>query len=157
MQLDAFVLRAIPPAALQRRICGRDVARLCKHQRDRVLGRAQNIRLRRVDDEHPSPRRRLEIDVVDADPRATDDLQLRPTLEQLCVGLRRRPNDQGVVIADDVEQLLAGKVGPNVDLDALIAQAGDPCVGDRFRDENFHPAWVKTSSAAATASPRFTG
>src|SRR3954451_23011935 len=48
------------------------------------------------------PRRRLDVDVVDTDPRASDHLQVRPTLDQVGGELRRRADDDGVVPPDDV-------------------------------------------------------
>ena len=76
-ELDAAPLRALPATGDERRVRLRDVARERDEQADRVLGRRDDVRLRRVRDDDPAPCRRIDVDVVDADARAADHLQAR--------------------------------------------------------------------------------
>ena len=76
-ELDAAPARALPAALLERGVRLRDVARERDEQADRVLGRRDDRRLGRVRDDDPAARRRLDVDVVDADARAADHLQPR--------------------------------------------------------------------------------
>ena len=82
----------------QRRMRLRDVARQRQHQRDRVLRRRHDVRLRRIGHDDPALGRRLHVDVVDPDPRAADHLQPVRALDHVGGQLRRRP-DQDPVIA----------------------------------------------------------
>ena len=58
----------------------RDVARLREQQRHRVLGRREDVRLRRVHDHHAAARRLGDVDVVepDAGPADDDEIGRRP-------------------------------------------------------------------------------
>ena len=76
-ELDPAPLRALPAALDERRVRLRDVARERDQQADRVLGRRDDVRLRRVRDDDPAPGRGVDVDVVDADPGAADHLQAR--------------------------------------------------------------------------------
>ena len=76
-ELDAAVRAALPAALLERGVRLRDVARERDEEADRVLGGGDDRRLRRVRDDDPAPRRRVDVDVVDADARAADHLQAR--------------------------------------------------------------------------------
>src|SRR5207302_89792 len=73
---------ALPPARLQRAVRLRDVAGERQQEPDRVLRRRDDRRLRRVRDDDPAPRRRLDVDVVDPDARAADHLQALAALDQ---------------------------------------------------------------------------
>ena len=87
VQLDAFPLRPVPLPRLQIGVRLRHVARLREQQRDRVLGRRQDVRLRRVHHHHAAARRLGDVDVVEADAGPADDDQLaRPRR-----ALRRSP------------------------------------------------------------------
>ena len=74
-QLDAAVALPLPAALLQRGVRLRDVAGERDEQPDRVLGRGDDGRLGRVRDDDAAARRRLDVDVVDADAGAPDHLQ----------------------------------------------------------------------------------
>ena len=73
VELDALPPRAVPLAGLEVGVGLRDVARLREQQRDRVLGRREHVRLRRVHDHHAAPGRRGDVDVVEADAGPADD------------------------------------------------------------------------------------
>ena len=74
-ELDAAPARALPAALLERRVRLRDVARERDDQADRLLRRRDDRRLGRVRDDDPPAGRRVDVDVVDPDPRPADHLQ----------------------------------------------------------------------------------
>ena len=67
----------------------RDVAGEREHQRDRVLGGGDRVRLGRVGDDDPALGRGRDVDVVDAHARAADDAQVVGALDHLGVELGR--------------------------------------------------------------------
>ena len=79
LELDPTPLRPLPATLLERRVRLRDVAGERHHQPDGLLGGRDDGRLGRVRDDDAPPRRRLDIDVVDADAGAPDHLQVRRT------------------------------------------------------------------------------
>ena len=99
-----------------------------------MLGRRDDGRLRRVRDDDSPAGRSLDVDVVDADARASDHLEVRRALDHLCRQLRGRADDDRVVQADDV---LERRIEVDVDVEAR-AQQVDPGVGDRLPDEDLH-------------------
>ena len=113
-ELDAAPARPLPAPLLQRRVGLRDVARQRDEQPDRVLGGRDDVRLRRVRDDDAAPRRRLHVDVVDADARATDHAQTLAALDQLGGERRRRADHDRVVAADDLGEI---RVAVDVDLE----------------------------------------
>ena len=107
-ELDTAVRAALPAALLERGVGLRDVAREGDEQADGVLGRGDDGGLRRVRHDDPAPRRRVDVDVVDAHARAPDHLQPLGALDQVGGQLRRRADDDRVVAADDLlERALA--------------------------------------------------
>ena len=123
VDLDAAELRALPASRGQRRVRLRDVAREREHQRDRVLGRGDDVRLRRVGDDDPALGRGRDVDVVDADARAADDPQVVGALDQLRVELRGRADQDAVVGADPLGELLgATSPSPTSTVEALAQQ-----------------------------------
>src|SRR5207248_1308473 len=105
-------------------------------------------RLRGVRDDDPASRRGLDIDVVDPDAGATDDLEALGPADEFCRDLRGGADDNRVVAADD---LLERAVGVDVDVEPR-AEELDARVGDLLADEHFHVS--NASSAAVTATPR---
>ena len=75
-QLDTDIRLAVPLPPLHGLIRRRDIARHREHHRHRVLRRRNRIAARRVDDDNAAFGRRLHIDVVNADTRPADDLQI---------------------------------------------------------------------------------
>ena len=114
LELDSTPLRPLPAALLERRMGLRDVACKRNHQPDGLLGGRDDRRLRCVRDDDAPPGRRLDVDVVDADARTPDHLQIRGPLDQVGRELRRRANHDGVVALDD---LLEGRHLVVVDLE----------------------------------------
>ena len=110
----------------------RNVPREREQQRDGVLGSGDHRGLRRVRDDDPAPRGRVDVYVVDPHARPADHLQPLRLLDQLLRQLRRRADDDAVVPADD-----RFEVGVVVDVDVeVVAQQFDACVRDPFANEN---------------------
>ena len=68
-QLDPAPLRPLPAVVDQRAVRLRDVPCEREQQADGVLGGRDDVRLGRVRDHDPAARRRVHVDVVDADAR----------------------------------------------------------------------------------------
>jgi hypothetical protein len=119
VQLDAGELRALPLAARERGVRLRDVARERKQQRHRVLGGGDHVRLRRVRDDDPALGRSRDVDVVDPDARTADGPQAGCALDQLGVELGGGPDQDAVVIAEPIGELLAAPVKARVDVEVL--------------------------------------
>ena len=115
-------LRALPGPLLERGMGLRDVAREGDEEADRLLGRGDDGRVGSVRDDDPAPGGRVDVDVVDADPGAADHLQAVGLRDQLGGQLRRRADDDRVVVADR-----RCEVGVAVDVDVeVLAQELDP-------------------------------
>ena len=114
------LLRSHSPGA-QARVGRRDVARGGQQQREGVLGGGDDVRRRRVDDHDARGGGGRDVDVVQADARASDDRQLLRGREHLGVDLRGRPDEQGVGVGDRGEQRLAVGAVDGADLD-LVAE-----------------------------------
>ncbi len=145
---------ALPAAVDQRRVGLRDVARQRQHQRDRVLGGRQRVRLRRVADQDAARRGRLDVDVVDARAGPADHAQPRPGCDQLGVDAGGGAHDERVVVADALQQLGPVEAGRDVDLGRL-AQPVDAGRGDGLGDEDPHAAWAREK--APTPAPSSIG
>ncbi len=83
VDLDAAELRALPLAGGEAGVRLRDVARQRQHQRDGVLRGGDDVRLRRVGDDDPALGGRLDVDVVDPDAGAADDLEVVGAADQV--------------------------------------------------------------------------
>ena len=88
-----------------------------------------------------------DVDVVDPDAGAADRPQVRRLGEQVRVDLRGRADQQALVLADALLQLLLGPVGPDVDLEALLAQQLDPRVADLLLHQDLHRASCSTTQS----------
>ena len=109
VELDAGVLRALPLAVAQRGVGRADVARGGEQQADGELGGADDVGGRRVHDHHAGLGGGLDVDVVEADPGAGDDLEPRGRGERLGVDLGGGADQDRVDVDDRGEQL--GAVG----------------------------------------------
>ena len=118
-ELDAPEARALPAAVLERRVRLRDVAGQREQQPDRVLGRRDDGRLRRVRHDDAAARRRLDVDVVHADARAADHLQIVRARDQVGTELGRRADDDPVVAPDRLREV---RLGVDVDVEAVAQQ-----------------------------------
>ena len=110
-----------------------------QHQRDGVFGGGDGIAERRVHHDDAARGRRRNVDIVDADAGAPDDLQILGIFEDLGRHLGGRANGEAVVIADQRGEflLVLAERGLEIDLDAAILEdlhgGGRQSVGD----ENF--------------------
>ena len=119
-------------------------------QADRVLGGRDDVRLGRVRDHDPAARRRIHVDVVDADARAPDHLQIRPRVDQVGGELGRGADDDPVVGADDRREVALG-----VDVDVeLLAQQVDAGFGDLLADQNFRAFAHRSNRSRNQTGPR---
>jgi hypothetical protein len=89
---------------------GRDVTGEAQDVPDRELGRRDDVRGRCIHDHDAGRRGRLDVDVVEADARPSDDLELRCGRDRLGVDLRRRSHEDRVRVGEAGEQ--RGPVGP---------------------------------------------
>ena len=126
----------------------RHVARQRQHQRDRVLRRRDDVRLRRIRHHDPALGRRRHVDVVDADPRTPDHAQLVGALDQLGVQPRRRADQDPVVATDPLRELLARPA--RLPHRPRSAHAADP---HRNRRSAPRPGPCRTPTARAQANP----
>ena len=106
-----------------------------QQQRHRVLGRRDHVRLRRVGDDDPPFGGRLDVDVVHAHARAPDHAQVAGAVDQLGGHLRGRADQDAVVGADALGQLLLGPVDSHLDVEVL-AQQRDARVADLLLDQD---------------------
>ena len=121
-QLDADVLLAVPLALVHRLIRDRDVARHREHHGHRVLRCRDCVAAWGVDDDDALGRRSRDIDVVDADTGAADDLELLGARDDLCRDLRGRAHDQRIEVRDDLEQFLCRKLILDDNLEVLLQE-----------------------------------
>ena len=145
VELGALEPRPLPGPADQRRLRLGDVAAERQHQRQGVLGGGDRVRFGRVGDDDPAPGRGGDVDVVDPGAGAADDLEIVGAADQVLVQLRRRADQDRVVGADRLAQLLVGHLEPEVDVEAL-AQQIDPRVGDLLLDQDLHRVTSSTFS-----------
>ena len=134
LELDATPGRALPAALLECGVRLRDVPGERHHQAHGLLGGGDDGRLRCVCDDDSPSRRGVDVDVVDAHTRASDHLQIGRSVDQLGSELRRRPDDDCVVVADD---LLERRRLVEIDVE-LRPQELHSGFGDRFPDEDAH-------------------
>ena len=103
-QLDAAVLAALPGAVLQGLVGRRDVAGAGEQQADGELGGAGDVGGRCVDDHDAGLGGGLDVDVVEADAGAGDDLQAPGGGDGLGVHLRRGADEDRVDVGEGREQ-----------------------------------------------------
>ena len=99
-QLGAEEALLLPPGVLHRAIGGGNRSRHRQHQRARVLGDADAVRARRVDDENSAAARGGDVHVVHASARARDDPQAGRRVEQARVHFRRTANEQRIGVGE---------------------------------------------------------
>src|SRR5208283_766818 len=118
--LNAHEAVLFPFARLGRGVGGGKLARQRKHQGDRVLGGRDRVAERRVHDDDAARRRGWNVDIVDADAGAANDLEPRGRVEDLGSDLGRRADRQAVVAADGRRELfwVLAERGLEIDIDA---------------------------------------
>ena len=135
-ELDALPLRALPAALDQRGVGLGDVAGLGHQHGEGVLGRGEDVRLRRVDHHHPAGGRHRHVDVVEPDAGPADHHQVGARRQHVRGDLGGGPHDQRVRAGDGREQLGGGKAQTDVDLVAGVAEAIEPDLRDLLRDQD---------------------
>ena len=132
-----------------------------------MLGRRYNVRLGSVGHDDPALGCGVDVDVVNADARATDRPQALGPLDQAGVELGGRPDEDGVELANPLLELAVVPVDPELDVEAGVAQELDAGVPDLLLDEYARrlghagaatgtPASRKTACAAPTPVPSST-
>ena len=149
VDLGARERRPLPGVFAQRRVGRRDLARGGQHQRQRVLGGAVDVRRRRVDHQHAAGGGGVDVDVVQADTCARDDLQFGRGGQHLGVDGGRGADQQRVGLGHGGQQLFAvGAVHP-ADL-YLVTERGHggfgQFVGDQY-DGKTHAASLMGSNS----------
>mmetsp|Transcript_11999 Transcript_11999/g.31770 ORF Transcript_11999/g.31770 Transcript_11999/m.31770 type:complete len:344 (+) Transcript_11999:1289-2320(+) len=132
---------AAPAAGLEDGVGLRDEAGHGAEQGDGVLGGGDAVAGGRVDDDDAALAGGVEVDVVDADAGAADDLEVGGGLEDLAGDGRRGADDDGVVGADDVLELLGREVVAAVHVE-LCAQNVEPLLRQLLRHEHREPRRV---------------
>ena len=105
-ELHADISLAVPAARVHRRVSRGDVARQREHHCHRMLRRCDRIASGGVDDDDAALRRRLYIDVVNANAGAPDDLQTICAFKHIRRHLRRRAHHESIVAADNLYEFL---------------------------------------------------
>src|SRR3546814_7042045 len=120
--LDAHEFRLLPLAGLGRGVGGGKLAGNREHQRNGMFGRRDRVAERRVHDDDAAARSGRDIDIVDADAGAADDLEAGCRSDQLFRRLGRGTDGETVVIADALAELffVLDGLSPQNDLDAAL-------------------------------------
>jgi hypothetical protein len=101
-----------------------------------VLGGREDVRLGGVHHHHAPLRRRLDVDVVEADAGAAHHHQVGARLQHLAVHLGGGTDDQGGRAVHDVDQLFGGEPEPDIDHVAGVTEPLEPAVGDLLGHED---------------------
>ena len=122
--LDAHELRLLPLAGLRGGVGGGKLAGDGEHQRDGMLGGGDRIAEGRVHDDDAAARGGRDIDIVDADAGAADDLEVGRRRDQLFRRLGGGADGEAVIVADDLGELflVLAELRLEVDIDAAIAK-----------------------------------
>ena len=135
VELHAHEAALLPLAGLGGGVGGGHLAGQGEHHGDGVFCRGDRIAEGRVHHHDPGGGGGRDVDVVDPDPGAADDLQIAGGGDDVLVRLGVGANDQAVVVADDLDQLVLGKSGPDISIDAALAEdfdgGGAEAVGDK--------------------------
>ena len=131
----------------------RHVAGQSEQQRHRVLGGRDDVGLRRVRDDDAHPGGGVDVDVVDPDAGAGDDLQAARLGEHVGIDLGGRADEDAVVVADALLEVVRGPVVAEVDVEPGRAQQVDAGVADVLLDEHLHDAAPAVTSASFGDDP----
>ncbi len=148
-QLGAEKALLFPAPVLHRVIGGRHRARQRQHQRAGVLGDADAVRARRVDDEDAARAGGGDVDVVDAGAGAGDDAEPRRRVHQRRVHFGRAADEQGVGVGEVGGERVRLASGARIDDPAAfgaeqIQRGGREIVGD---DDFQWDSWPAPSDA----------
>ena len=135
-ELGAHEAVLLPLAGLGAGVGRGDLAGQREHQRDGMLGGGDGVAERRVHHHDAVRRRRLDVDIVDADAGATDDFQVLRLRQHLGRDLGRRADREAVVVADDGAQLGGFQAGLEVDVAAALGEDLDGARRQLVGDQN---------------------
>jgi hypothetical protein len=136
VQFHAFPTGPVPVPCVQVGVGLRDVARLREQQRDRVLGRREDVRLGRVHHHHAAPGCFGDVDVVEPDAGPPDDDEVTARGQHLGRHAGRAPDDQRGRTPHRVEELLGRQPGALLDVETGRSHRFDAARGERFGDED---------------------
>ena len=128
VDLGAGERRALPRVLPQRRVGGRNLSGGGEQQRQRVFGGAVDVGRRCVDHQNTARGGGVDVDVVQADTGAGDDLELGRGGKHLRVDGRRRSHQQRIGLWHRGEQLLSIRAVDPADFH-LVAKGGDGRLG----------------------------
>ncbi len=130
---------ALPFAALEAVVGHGNIAAEAEQDRHGVLGGRVDVAEGSVDDNDALLAGVLDVDVVDADAGAGDDLQALAGVDQRRVDLGAAAGDDGVVAGDEFVQFGNRQAELDVDLDPRIFNQGlQPFRGNFIGYENLH-------------------
>ncbi len=133
--LCADELRPSPLASFHRSVRLRHRTREREEQRDRVLGRGDDVSARSVDDEDSLPRRGRDVDVVDSHARAPNHPQAAPGFQNPGGHLGLAPHHQGVEVGNALDQVSLAELVDDRDL-TCATKALEAVLGERVGDED---------------------
>ena len=148
-EFDAHEAVLFPFAGVRRGVGGGDLAGEGEHQRDGVLGRRDRVAVRRVHDDDAAAGGGWDVDVVDADTGAADDLEVRGGGEDVGGDLRRGADREAVVVGDDGFQFVLREADLHVDVDAAILEDLHGSRGQLIRDQDFGHGWCSGNAGRA--------
>ncbi len=122
--LDAHEAVLLPLAGAGRGVGLGELAGERHHHRDGVLGGGDRIAEGRVHHDDALLGRSRDIDIVDADAGAADDLEVLGRRDDLLGDLGGRADGEAIIVADDLEQLVLvlAEIRQIVDLDAIVLE-----------------------------------
>ncbi len=142
VELDAHEAVLLPLAGLGGGVGGGHLAGQREHHGDGVLGGGDRVAEGGVHHHDPSGGGGWDVDVVDADAGAADDLEARGRGDDVLVGLGVGADDQAVVIADHGDQLVFREAGLDVGVDAALAEDLDGGGAEGVGDEDAGHGWI---------------
>ena len=156
-QLAAHEGGAVPVACVHRGVRGGHATRQREEQGQGVLGGRDGVAGRSVDDRDAGGGGGGDVDVVDADAGTADDDQSLAGGDGLGVGLDAAAHEQGVVLRQGREELVARQAHANVDV-VLLLEQGDALGRQLLSNEDAHAqASSPALRAAAGPTPRSMG
>ena len=111
-----------PEPCLGLRIGLRQLTRESKHQGDGMFCRGNRVTEGRVHNDNTLGRRIGDVDIVDANARTANDLEVRCGVQDLLCNLGRRTDGDTVIITNDCCKLIRCLVGDNVNVTAAFSK-----------------------------------
>ena len=121
-QLDTHELGLFPLAFMGGRVGLRDLAGQRHHHRDGVLGRGDGIAERRVHHDHALGGRSRDIDIVDTDTGAADDLEVVRLLQHIRRHLGGGADGEAVILADDGQKFVLVEARLEVHVETTVLE-----------------------------------